>query len=180
MARAILGYGLGLGIMTLGGLILSANEPAIQASGQFNLFMVLLKTYSPLLAPLSSALGYPAIGGFPSLGIIPLLLWLFASYLVGFLLKSGGGAAKAMFLTSATIIILWIGSLFLSAPVWPDQHTWLMTISSLAKDLIARPMDLGFILIAPMIISAVTGQLLETIKERLMREKDLEDSYMLY
>jgi len=79
------------------------------------------------------------------------------------------------------MIILWIGSLFLSAPVWPDQHTWLITISTLARDLVSRPIDLGFILIGPMIISAVIGQLLEAMRERLMRDRSLEDEYsMLY
>jgi len=181
MGKAFLGYGLGLGIITLGGLVLCFNEPPMaQVSGQFNLFMVFLKTYNPLLAPISSVSGYPAIGGHPSPGIIPLVLWTLTGLLVGVLLRSAGGAAKAMFLTSATVLILWISSLFFSAPAWPDQRTWLLTISSLAKDFISRPIDLVFILMAPMIVSAVTGQLLEVMRERLMRERNLEDRYMIY
>ena len=179
MAKAILGYGLGLGLITLAGLLLGFGGPTIHASGQFNLFMVLLKAYSPLLTPFSSALGYPIIGGSSSLGILPLAIWISISCILGLLLRSAGGAAKAMFLTSATMIILWIGSLFLSAPVWPDQHTWLTTISTLAKDLVSRPIDLGFILIGPMIISAVIGQLLEAMRERLMRDRSLEDEYSI-
>lgn len=174
MAKAILGYGLGLGLITLAGLSLGFGGPAIQVSDQFNLFIVLLKAYSPLLTPFSSALGYPIIGGGSSLGILPLATWISISCILGLSLRSAGGAAKAMFLTSATIIILWIGSLFLSAPVWPDQHTWLMTISALTKDLISRPIDLGFILIVPTMISALTGQLLEA-----MRAKRLEDEYAI-
>lgn len=171
------GYGLGLGLITLAGLLLGFREPTAHASGQFNLFMVLLKAYSPLLTPFSSALGYPIVGGLPSLGILPLAIWISISCILGLLLRSAGGAAKAMFLTSATMIILWIGSLFFSAPVWPDRHTWLITISALARDLVSRPIDLGFILIAPMIISAVTGQLLEAMRGRLVRDRSLEDEY---
>lgn len=181
MAKAILGYGLGLGLITLAGLLLGFGGPTSHASGQFNLFMVLLKAYTPLLTPFSSALGYPIIGGVSSLGVLPLAIWISISCVLGLLLRSAGGAAKAMFLTSATMIVLWIGSLFLSAPVWPDQHAWLMTISSLARDLVSRPIDLGFILVAPMMISAVMGQLSESMKERLMRDRSLEDEYnMLY
>ncbi|HDD43185.1 MAG TPA: hypothetical protein ENF79_05870 [Nitrososphaeria archaeon] len=177
MAKAILGYGLGLGLITLAGLPLGFKGLTIHTSGQFNLFIILLRAYSPLLTPFSSALGYPIIGGSPSLGILPLAIWISIGCILGLLLRSAGGAAKAMFLTSATVIILWIGSLFLSAPIWPDQYTWLTTISALAKDLISRPIDLGFILVGPMIISAAAGQLLEAMRERLMKDRRLEDEY---
>lgn len=180
MARAILGYGLGLGMMTLAGLFLSVNEPITHSSGQLDIFFILLRAYTPLLAPISSAFGESIIGGYPSLGVIPLLLWLAIGCIAGLLLMSSEAAAKATFLTSATIIMLWIGSLFFSAPAWQNQHIWLMTISGLARDLISRPIDLAFVLIAPTLLSALAGQILEAIKERAIRERELEDGYIFY
>jgi hypothetical protein len=180
MGRALVGYGLGLGLMTLAGLFISINEPIAHSSSQLDIFIILLRAYTPLLAPISSAFGQPMIGGYPPLGVIPLLLWLAIGYAVGLLLMSPGAAGKATFLTSATIIMLWIGSLFLSAPAWQDQHAWLATISGLSRDLISRPIDLAFILIAPALLSALTGQILETIRQKPIREEELEERYTLY
>lgn len=180
MTRALIGYGLGFGLITLAGLFLSVNEPVAHSSGQLDIFMILLRAYTPLLAPISSAFGQPMIGGYPPLGAVPLTLWLVIGCVVGILLMSPEAAAKATFLTSATILMLWIGSLFFSAPAWPDQHAWLMAVSRLAGDLISRPIDLTFILIAPAILSALTGQILEAVKERPIKEKELEDRYALY
>lgn len=177
MGRALAGYGLGLGLMTLAGLFMSINEPIAHSSSQLDIFLILLRAYTPLLAPISSAFGQPMIGGYSPLGVIPLLLWLAVGYAVGLLLMSPGAAGKATFLTSATIIMLWIGSLFLSAPAWQDQHTWLTTISGLAGDLISRPIDLAFILIAPALLSALTGQILEAIRQKPIREEELEERY---
>ena len=180
MGRAIIGYGAGLGLLTLAGLLLGIEGSGSQAITQFNLFIVLLKAYTPLLTPFSSILGYPILGGSQSLGPLPLLIWIAIGCLLGILLRSGGGAAKAMFLTSATILILWIGSLFFSAPAWPDQRSWLMAISNLSNDLISRPIDLGFILLGPMLVSAIIGQLTGEISSRLVQEKELEERYRLY
>lgn len=179
MGRTIMGYGLGLGLMTIAGLAMSVDKPIAYSSSQIDVFLILLRAYTPLLAPISSALGQPAIGG-SILGPAPLILWLAIGYLIGLLLMSPGSSAKAMFLTSATIVIIWIGSLFLSAPAWPDQHLWLTAISGLAGDLISRPVDLAFILTAPTLLSALSGQIIEAIRQRPLRDRDLEREYGLY
>ncbi len=180
MGRAIMGYGLGFGLMTLAGLFLSINEPMAHSLSQLDVFLILIRAYTPLLAPISSALGQPTIGGYPSPGLMPLLLWLAMGYLVGLLLTGPGAAAKATFLTSATIIVLWIGSLFLSAPAWQDQHTWLTMLSRFSQDLVSRPIDLAFILAAPTILSALTSQMIEMIRQRPIRSEELEERYALY
>jgi hypothetical protein len=182
MGRALAGYGLGLGLVTLAGLFIGADEPMVQAAhpspGQLDVFVILLRAYTPLLAPVSSALGQPMIGGSPPLGMIPLLLWLAVGYVVGLLLMSPDAAGKATFLTSATVIMLWIYSLFFSAPAWADQSLWLATVSGLSRDLVSRPVDLAFILIAPALLSALTGQIMEIVRHKPDRGRMGE--YALY
>ena len=179
MGRVLTGYAAGLGLLTLAGLLLNFEALASHTTSQFNLFLILLEAYTPLLTPLSSATGSPMIGGGRPLGILPLLAWILTSCILGFLLESGEKAAKVSFLASASILIIWIGSLFLSAPAWPDHHTWLSNLNKLSGDLISRPVDLSLILVGPLLISAVIGQLSEELRSKAL-ERDLEERYRLY
>ena len=179
MGKLVTGYAAGLGLLTLAGLLLNFEGLISHTTSQFNLFMILLEAYTPLLTPFSSAIGCPTIGGGSPLGILPLVAWILTSCILGFLLGSGEEAAKASFLASASILILWIGSLFLSAPAWPDYHTWLSTLNKLSSDLISRPVDLSLIIVGPLLISAAIGQLSEELRSRAI-EKELEKRYRLY
>jgi len=177
MAKAMAGYGLGMGLITLAGILIGASGPAPAGSTQFNLFLVLLEAYTPLLTPFSSALGLPAINGSTSCGLLPLLTWIAVGGLLGVLIRSAPGAAKAAFLTAATTLLLWIGSLFFSAPAWPDNLTWLTYINQMTTELISRPIDFSALLILPTAASALTGEIAYVIQSRLVRHAKIEEDY---
>jgi len=180
MARAMTGYGLGLGLLTISGLLLDFGGSGAASANQFNLFMVLLRAYTPLLTPFSSALGYPIIGGAASYGIIPLLIWVFTAFFLGILMRNAGSGAKAMFLASSTIVMIWIASLFFSAPAWPDNSTWLSAVNKMAADLVSKPIDLCITLALPTASSAITGQITHLIQNRVVKQSRLEENYSLF
>ncbi len=175
MAKAMSGYGLGLGLLTLAGLLLNYGGLEAASTNQFNLFIILLKTYTPLLTPLSSILGLPVIGGAQTYGILPVAIWVAVACIVGVVTQGLGGGAKAMFLAASTILILWIASLFLSAPAWPDYLSWLSAANSMATDLVSRPIDLVAILILPTASSALTGGLAQLIQSKTVRRARVEE-----
>lgn len=178
MGKVISAYGLGLGLLTLSGLLLDYDGLAAASTTQFNFFVVLLKAYTPIITPLSSILGSPAIGSTKIYGALPAALWLLAAFISGSITQETGSSAKAMFLTASTILLLWIASLFLSAPVWPDYTRWLSVMSKMAAELISKPLDILSLLIAPTASSALAGGLIQLIQGRAVKKTRVEeDSY---
>ncbi|MCD6535819.1 MAG: hypothetical protein J7K49_02145 [Thaumarchaeota archaeon] len=175
MPKAMSGYGLGIGLLTLSGLLLNYGGLETASTNQFNIFIVLLKTYTPLLTPVSSLLGLPVIGGSQVYGVLPLMIWVGVACIVGVVTRGLGGGAKAMFLAASTILILWIASLFLSAPAWPDYLSWLSAANNMATDLVSRPIDLALILILPTASSALTGELMQLIQSKMVKRAKVEE-----
>ncbi|MCD6236071.1 MAG: hypothetical protein J7J94_03685 [Thaumarchaeota archaeon] len=177
MSKAVAGYGVGVGLLTLLGILMSAGGPQASSQTQFNIFLLLLNAYTPLLTPLSSMMGAQSIGGLGSYGIIPLAAWLLVGVLVGVLVRSAGGGAKATFLTASTVLLLWIGSLFLSAPAWPDNSHWVFMVNRMATELVSRPIDMIFLFAAPIASSALTGEIAYLVRSKVVRHEEIEERY---
>ena len=177
MAKTMAGYGLGMGLITLAGIIMGTTGPSTANSTQFNIFLVLLKAYTPLLTPFSSALGLPAIDGVNSYGLLPLITWIAVGALLGALTRSAAGGAKAAFLTAATTLLLWIGSLFFSAPAWPDNLTWLTYVNQMTTGLISRPIDFSSLLILPTASSALSGGIAYILQSKIVKHAKLDEEY---
>ncbi|MCS7132808.1 MAG: hypothetical protein N3F65_02815 [Nitrososphaeria archaeon] len=180
MARTMSGYGLGLGLLTLSGLLLNYSGLDVASTTQFDFLIILLKTYTPLLTPLSSLLGSPAIGSAQTYGILPAVIWVAVACFIGFMAQEAGSGAKAMFLAASTVVILWIASLFLSAPAWPDYMSWLTTLNYMMVGLTSRPLDILSILIIPTASSALTGGLTQLIQSRIVKRAKIEEDNYLF
>ncbi|RLF99645.1 MAG: hypothetical protein DRN49_04090, partial [Thaumarchaeota archaeon] len=112
MRNLALGLMIGLGILTLGGALITPYSLSSQAPTQYNIFRIILATYTPLLTPISSAAGMKMVGGGVSQGVIPILIWLIAALTIGVTLRDPGKSGKAMFASASMILLLWIASVF--------------------------------------------------------------------
>ena len=173
-----IGLAVGWSVLTLLGVLLFHTPQPVDHVTQLNIFRELLSAYTPLLTPLSSAMGASSLGGGAAYGVLPLLSWLTASGIVGVSLRNPAKSAKATFATALIILLLWITSAFIAAPTWGDSKTWLNTVDAMASDLLLnRPIDLLSALILPPAVSALTASILE---KRSMRAEITEEDYLFY
>jgi len=177
MRSFTIGLAIGLGTLTLLGILLfHAPQPAEETT-QLNAFRMLLTAYTPLLTPLSSALGAPSLGGGPRWGVLPLLTWLATAGVIGLALRDPPKSAKSTFASASIVLLLWIASAFIAAPTWGDQTSWVSSIDAMASDLLLyRPIDLLLTLLLPPAASALTASILGARKA--VRDQIYEEDYL--
>ena len=177
MRNIVVGLMIGLGILTLGGALITPYSISSQTPTQYNIFRIILATYTPLLTPISSAAGMRMVGGGGSQGIVPILIWLIAAFATGMTLRDPGKSGKAMFASASIILLLWIASVFLSAPTWPDLNSWLVEVDLLTSDLISRPIDMISLFIIPTGLAILTAQITQLKRRPIKTEATMDEDY---
>ena len=179
MRSIAVGLLIGLGILTLGGALITPYTLSSQTPTQYNIFRVILATYTPLLTPISSAAGVEMVGGEGSQGVIPILIWLIAASATGIALKDPRRSGKAMFASASIILLLWIASVFLSAPTWPDLNSWLIEVDLLTSDLISRPIDIISLFTIPTGLAILAAQIAQLRRRPMRTETSMDEEYYL-
>ena len=179
MRSIAIGLMIGLGVLTLGGALITPYSPSSQTPTQYNIFRVILATYTPLLTPISSAAGVRMVGGGGPQGAIPILIWLVAALATGIALRDPGRSGKAMFASASIILLLWIASVFLSAPTWPDLNSWLTEVDLLTSDLISRPIDIISLFTIPTGLAILAAQIAQLKRRPVRTETSIDEDYYL-
>lgn len=176
MSRFILGLSSALAILTLGSIFCIRNVVWGSVPLEAGLILLIREGYSSLIIPLSSALDAPSLGGGASLGIWPLLIWMFTAFFIGFVVHEPATSAKIV-LTSAMIVFAsWIFSVFLSYPLLSDNLTWMSFIDKVMSDLLFhRLLDIVFLIFIPPIASSIFSFLppvISRLASRSRKEKE--------
>ena len=179
MRNIAIGLMIGLGILTLGGALITPYTLSPQTPNQYNIFRVILATYTPLLTPISSAAGVRMVGGAGPQGIIPILIWLATAVATGIALRDPEKSGKAMFASASIILLLWIASVFLSAPTWPDLNSWLVEVDLLTSDLLSRPIDILSLFTIPTGLAILTAQIAQLKRRPVRTGTSIDEDYYL-
>ena len=179
MRNVAIGLMIGLGILTLGGALITPYTLSPQTPSQYNIFRAILATYTPLLTPISSAAGVRMVGGGGPQGIIPILIWLATAIATGIALRDPEKSGKAMFASASIILLLWIASVFLSAPTWPDLNSWLVEVDLLTSDLLSRPIDILSLFTVPTGLAILTAQIAQLKRRPVRTGTSIDEDYYL-
>jgi len=179
MRNVAIGLMIGLGILTLGGALITPYTLSPQTPSQYNIFRAILATYTPLLTPISSAAGVRMVGGGGPQGIIPILIWLATAIATGIALRDPEKSGKAMFASASIILLLWIASVFLSAPTWPDLNSWLVEVDLLTSDLLSRPIDILSLFTIPTGLAILTAQIAQLKRRPVRTETSIDEDYYI-